>query len=160
MLGSLLATCNIHFWLGGKKRRRRKKELNKYEIGGNFCDMMKRKEREKKEFSKETWNSFFLSLFSFHHVMEVSSCFLFIKLIGKDPDAGKDWGQEEKRATEGEMVGQHHQFSEHEFGKLQETVKDREALHAAVHGVEKSQTWLSGWTTITKETYSKISYIS
>ena len=26
-------------------------------------------------------------------------------LIGKDPDAGKDWGQEEKRATEDEMVG-------------------------------------------------------
>ena len=38
------------------------------------------------------------------------------------------------------MVGQHHQFSEHEFGKLQEIVKDREALRAAVHGVAKSQT--------------------
>ena len=30
------------------------------------------------------------------------------RLIGKDPDAGKDWGQEEKRATEDEMVGWHH----------------------------------------------------
>ena len=29
-------------------------------------------------------------------------------LIGKDPDAGKDWGQEEKRTTEDEMVGWHH----------------------------------------------------
>ena len=29
-------------------------------------------------------------------------------LIGKDPDAGKDWGQEEKGATEDEMVGWHH----------------------------------------------------
>ena len=38
------------------------------------------------------------------------------------------------------MVGQHHQLSEHEFGKLREIVKDREALHAAVHGVAKSQT--------------------
>jgi len=27
---------------------------------------------------------------------------------GKDPDAGKDWGQEEKRVTEDEMVGWHH----------------------------------------------------
>ena len=29
-------------------------------------------------------------------------------LIGKDPDAGKDWGQEEKGMTEDEMVGWHH----------------------------------------------------
>ena len=102
--------------------------------------MMKRKEREKKNSVRRHGILFFLSLFYFHHVMEVSSCFLFIKLIVKDPDAGKDCGQEEKRATEGEMVGQHHQLSEHEFGKLREIVKDREALHAAVHGVAKSQT--------------------
>ena len=30
------------------------------------------------------------------------------RLIGKDPDAGKDWRREEKGATEGEMVGRHH----------------------------------------------------
>ena len=36
------------------------------------------------------------------------------RLIRKDPDAGKDWGQE-KRATEDEMVGWHHQLSRHEF---------------------------------------------
>ena len=36
--------------------------------------------------------------------------------IRKDPDAGKDWGQEEKGTTEDEMVGWHHQLSEHEFG--------------------------------------------
>ena len=36
-------------------------------------------------------------------------------LIGKDPDAGKDWGQEEKRVTEGEMVGWHHWLNGHEF---------------------------------------------
>ena len=29
-------------------------------------------------------------------------------LIGKDPDAGRDWGQEEKRMTEDEMAGWHH----------------------------------------------------
>ena len=34
------------------------------------------------------------------------------------------------------------------FSKLQETVKDREVWHAAVHGVAKSSTWLSKWTTI------------
>ena len=37
-------------------------------------------------------------------------------LIGKDPDAGRDWGQEEKGMTEDEMVGWHHQLSGHEFG--------------------------------------------
>ena len=36
-------------------------------------------------------------------------------LIGKDPDAGKDWGQEEKGMTENEMVGWHHQIDGHGF---------------------------------------------
>ena len=39
--------------------------------------------------------------------------------IGKDPDAGKDGGQEEKRATEDEMVGWHHRLNGHEFEKTQ-----------------------------------------
>ena len=37
-------------------------------------------------------------------------------LIWKDPDAGKDWGQEEKQTTEGEMVGWHHWVNGHGFG--------------------------------------------
>ena len=37
------------------------------------------------------------------------------RLIGKDSDAGKDWGQEEKGATEDEMVGWHHRLNGHEF---------------------------------------------
>ena len=37
-------------------------------------------------------------------------------LIGKDLDAGKDWGQEEKGTTEDEMVGWHHRLDGHEFG--------------------------------------------
>ena len=36
------------------------------------------------------------------------------RLIGKDPDAGRDWGQE--GTTEGEMAGWHHQLDGHEFG--------------------------------------------
>ena len=36
-------------------------------------------------------------------------------LIGKDPDAGRDWGQEEKGTTEDEMVGWHHRLNGHEF---------------------------------------------
>ena len=34
--------------------------------------------------------------------------------IGKDPDSGKDWGQEEKRVTEDEMVGWHHRLNRRE----------------------------------------------
>ena len=37
-------------------------------------------------------------------------------LIWKDPDAGKDWGQEENGMTEDKMVGWHHQLNGHEFG--------------------------------------------
>ena len=36
-------------------------------------------------------------------------------LIGKDPDAGRDWGQEEKGTTEDEMARWHHRLDGHEF---------------------------------------------
>ena len=51
------------------------------------------------------------------------------QLIGKDPDAGKDWRQKEKRAAEDEM--------DMNLGKLWEIVRDRKAWHAAVHGGRK-----------------------
>ena len=37
-------------------------------------------------------------------------------LVGKDPDAGRDWGQEEKGMTEDEMAEWHHRLDAHEFG--------------------------------------------
>jgi len=66
-------------------------------------------------------------------------------LIGKDPDAGRDWGQE-KGTTEDEMAWWHHQLDGRGLGELWELVMDREAWCAAIHGVAKSQTWLSDWT--------------
>ena len=65
--------------------------------------------------------------------------------IGKDPDAGKDWGQKERRAVEEEMVRQHHRLNGHEFERTL-IVKDREVWGALVHGVAKSWTRLSNWT--------------
>ena len=70
-------------------------------------------------------------------------------LIRKDPDANKDWRQEEKGTTEDERVGWHHRLNGYEFEQAPELVKDREAWHASVHGVSKSQTWLSDWTSTT-----------
>ena len=68
------------------------------------------------------------------------------RLTGKDPDAGKDWAQE-KEKIEDEMVAWHHWLNRHEFEQAPGMVKDREAWHAAVHGVAKSQTQLSDWMT-------------
>ena len=72
-------------------------------------------------------------------------------LIWEDPVAGKDWRQEEKGTKEDEMAGC--------FSKLWELVLelDREAWHAAVHGVTKSQTWLSDWTELNWYTLSILS---
>ena len=69
-----------------------------------------------------------------------------IWLIGKDSDAGRDWGQEEKGTTEDGMAGWHHWLNGRESSELWELVMDREAWRAVIHGVEKSQTRLSDWS--------------
>ena len=71
------------------------------------------------------------------------------QLTGKDPDAVKDWGWEEKGTTEDDSM-------DISLSKLQDIVKDREAWRAAVHAVAKSQTWLSHWTTTTYKAHTQI----
>ena len=67
-------------------------------------------------------------------------------LLGKDPDAGKDWEQEDKGVTEDEMVGWHYQLHGHEFEQVPGNSKYREVWHATVYGVTKSQKGISNWT--------------
>ena len=66
-------------------------------------------------------------------------------LIGKDPYAGKDWGQEEKGATEDKMVGWHHGHSGHKFKQTPEGSKGQRSL--ACWWGHKTQTPLSDRTT-------------
>ena len=80
------------------------------------------------------------------------------QLTRKDPDPEKDEGQEEKAATEDEMVGWHHWLNGHEFEWIQGDSEGQGSLHAAVRGVTKSRIQLSDWTTMISITPLDFSY--
>ena len=61
----------------------------------------------------------------------------------KNSDAGRDWRWEEKETTEDEMAGWYHRTRWTCLSELRELVMDREAWHAAIHGVTKCRTRLS-----------------
>ena len=69
-------------------------------------------------------------------------------LIWKDPDAGKDWRQEEKGWQRMRWLDGITDSMWTWVWVNRELVMDREPWHAAAHGVSKSWTWLSSWTEV------------
>ena len=67
-------------------------------------------------------------------------------LIGKDPDAGKDWGRRRRGRKRMRWSDSITDVMDIRLSRLQELVMDRETWHPAVHEAAKSQTWLSNWT--------------
>ena len=71
-------------------------------------------------------------------------------LIGKDPNAGKDWRWEEKGMTEDEIVGWHHRLDGHEFGKAPGVGDGQGGLVCCSWGCKESDTTEGlNWTELT-----------
>ena len=70
------------------------------------------------------------------------------RLIGKDSDAGRDWGQEQRGQKRMRPLDGITDLINVSLSELQELVMDREAWPAAIHGVAKSRTRLSDRTVL------------
>ena len=76
-------------------------------------------------------------------------------LVGKDPDAGKDWRLEEKWMTGDERIGWHHWLDGNEFEQIPGDGEGQGSLACCSQWVVEGRTWLSDWTT-TIENYCRL----
>ena len=72
-------------------------------------------------------------------------------LIRKDPEAGKDWSQEEKEMMGDVMVGWHHWLDGHELEQALGDGEGQGSLVCSVHEAPRSWTWLNDWVTNTSQ---------
>ena len=86
-----------------------------------------------------------LKLQYFGHVMQRTDSLEKTLMLGKT-EGRRRWGRQRMRWLDGIIDSKHMSLS-----KLREMIKDREAWHTSVHGIAKSWTRLSNWTTIFKE---------
>ena len=68
-------------------------------------------------------------------------------LIGKDPDAGKDWRRKEKGTAENEIIRVHHWINGHEFEPTPWDSEGQGSLACCSPWSHKGRTWFSEWTT-------------
>ena len=128
--------CNIH-----KTKILHGKEIKQVNPKGNhWKDSMNQWSKcmnQRNQWIKYSLEGLMLKLQYFGHLMQRTDS------LGKDPDAGKDWRQEEKRGAEDKMVSSITESMDMNLCKHGETVKDREVWNATVYGIMKSGTQLN-----------------
>ena len=78
------------------------------------------------------------------------------RLIGKDPDAGKDWRQEKKGVAEDEMFGWPHWFNEYELEQTPGDSEGQGSLACCSSRIAKSQKQLWNWTSIMIKSHEEL----